>query len=73
MARGGKRIPASGRYKYGKKAEGHKARAQSLMLAVACRFDDETFAQIQSLALKEDVSFSQKVRDLVEIGLEESK
>jgi hypothetical protein len=38
-------------------------------LKIACQFDDDTFAQIQSIASNRRVSFSSVVRELVEFGL----
>ena len=34
------------------------------------RFDRETFEQVRALAIRDGVSFSEKVRQLVEWGLE---
>lgn len=37
---------------------------------IAIRFDVDTFDQVKALALKDGVSFAEKVRQLVEWGLE---
>ena len=37
---------------------------------IAIRFDPETFAEIEGLAIRDRVSFAEKVRQLVEWGLE---
>lgn len=38
-------------------------------LRIVVGFDDETFAQIRGLAIKNDHSFGAQVRELVEFGL----
>lgn len=40
---------------------------------VACLFDNETFAEIRALAVKENTSFAEQVRRVVEWGLLEKK
>lgn len=68
-----RKVPAVGvRNGVGILAKGHKGHVP-LMLTVAVRFDDETFAQIRAKAEKEGLSFAGMVRILVEIGLEESQ
>lgn len=37
---------------------------------IAIRFDPDTFAQVEAAAIKDGVSFAEKVRQLVEWGLE---
>lgn len=41
------------------------------LLRIVCAFDEETFAQIRGRAVKEQTSFAEQVRQLVEWGLEE--
>lgn len=53
-----RRAPTIGYVRHG----GHKQ--------IAIRFDPDTFAQIEILAVKDRVSFAEKVRQLVEWGLE---
>lgn len=36
-------------------------------------FDPETFMQIRNSAIKQGISFAERVRDLCEIGLEQEK
>ena len=38
-------------------------------LKVVCAFDEETFAQIRGLAIKQQVSVAEQIRQLVEFGL----
>jgi hypothetical protein len=47
---------------------GHERRGGNKQIAI--RFDPETFAQIEALAVRDRVSFAEKVRQLVEWGLE---
>lgn len=42
------------------------------LLRIVCAFDEETFAQIRGRAVKEQTSFAEQVRQLVEWGLEEA-
>lgn len=39
------------------------------MRATACRFDEKTHEKIRKLAAKDNVSFAEKVREIVEWGL----
>lgn len=45
-----------------------KRRANNLISAVV--FDPPTFNQIRTSALKRQISFAERVRDLVELGME---
>jgi acyl-CoA-binding protein len=42
------------------------------LLRIVCAFDEETFAQIRGRAVKEQTSFAEQVRRLVEWGLEDA-
>lgn len=43
------------------------------LVRIVCAFDEETFAQIRGRAVKEQTSFAEQVRQLVEWGLEEAE
>lgn len=40
------------------------------LLRIVCSFDEETFQQIRARAVKQETSFAEQVRQLVEWGLE---
>jgi hypothetical protein len=40
---------------------------------VVCAFDDETFDQVRARAVRDQTSFAEQVRQLVEWGLEADK
>lgn len=43
------------------------------LTSVVIRLDDETFAEVRALAIKNGTSFGEQVRTLVEWGLEAGK
>jgi len=57
-----KRQPAAGSFRRDDKEHLHPQ--------IVVRLDRETFDQVRELAARENVSFSQKARDLIEWGLE---
>lgn len=54
-------------------ARGSKDSHHPGFVAVVVRLDDETFAEVRDLAVKNGTSFAEQVRTLVEWGLEAGK
>lgn len=52
-----------------KPGNGSRLRSSSVK-RIPCQFDDQTFSQIRDRAEKEQTSFAEQVRQLVEFGLE---
>lgn len=54
-------------------ARGCKRRSDVATTQIVCRFDDDTFAEIQARATAQGTSFNEQVRQLVEWGLESAR
>ena len=57
------------RRKYEKPARGVSLRQDHTTKRIVITFDDETFNQVQAIATRQQISFAEAVRQLVENGL----